>query len=256
MANLQNQLLDILIIDDELDACELMKLHLQAYPHQVQVVPMFAHNAKQALALIELYTPQILIVDIHMPNQNGIDFVTNLGEHPFDIIFATAYDEYAVKAIKLNAIDYLLKPVIPEELDACLQKLFKKHNTIGPANANINNAFDQEIALRNVIVLKDNHEKYIIHFDDLICLEAKGSYTKVSFSHLGNAKSIVVSHSIGYFLDVLPNVLFFRSHKSFVINKKHFIKLNTADQLKIELNFKQSALLSRRRYADFIRFIS
>jgi len=189
-----------LIIDDErLARIELRRL-LEKHP-EVEIAGE-ARDAETALAQIGSLAPELLFLDIQMPGANGFELLEQLDRVPL-VIFTTAYDEYALKAFEVNALDYLLKPVAPERLSAALAKLSTVKQR--PAVAG-----DQQI------FVKDGERCWFVALRDIVLLESEGNYTRLYF---GGQKPLVL-RSLNYLEDRLDPALFFRASRKHILNLK------------------------------------
>jgi len=189
-----------LIIDDErLARTELRRL-LSNHP-EIEIVGE-ARDADQALAQIRELEPELLFLDIQMPGANGFELLEKLDRAPL-VIFTTAYDEYALKAFEVNALDYLLKPVAPERLAAGLSKIAAIKSR--PAVAG-----DQQI------FVKDGDRCWFVTLKDIVLLESEGNYTRLYF---GTQRPLVL-RSLNYLEDRLDPALFFRASRKHILNLK------------------------------------
>ncbi len=197
---MENQLkLTALIVDDEKPARDRLK-RLLASINVIELIGQ-AENAEEAMELIKNYQPALVFLDISMPAMNGIQLANWLQQQNFSsqVIFTTAYDEYALEAFEVNAKDYLLKPIRSERLVAAIKKFLPKQNQ------------------QPFIVLKDASSTHKVALADIIYLHADHKYTEV---HLTN-KKYLTTDSLKEFEQKYPN-LFMRIHRSTLINK-HFL---------------------------------
>jgi two-component system LytT family response regulator len=189
-----------LIIDDErLARAELRRL-LETHP-EVQIVGE-ARDAEEALQQIGQLEPELLFLDIQMPGRNGFELLEQLDRVP-QVIFTTAYDEYALKAFEVNALDYLLKPVAPERLAAAVAKLAG----VKPKPAV---SGDQQI------FVKDGERCWFVALRDIVLLESEGNYTRLYFG----ANRPLVLRSLNYLEERLDAALFFRASRKHILNLK------------------------------------
>ena len=165
-----------IIIDDErLARAELKKL-LQDFP-EVEVVDEAA-NAEEGIAKIEHQRPDLIFLDIQMPGKTGFDMLSELERTPH-VIFTTAYDEFALKAFEVNALDYLLKPVEPKRLADAIQKLqLGESKEIKPETENINNSILHE---NDQVFVKDGERCWFVKLNEIRLFESVGNYAKVFF---------------------------------------------------------------------------
>ncbi len=214
-----------IIIDDEEFARENLRMMLEDYCPDVSIEGVAA-SASQARLLIEEVNPELVFLDIMMPGEDGFMFLQSVPERNFQVIFTTAFRDYALKAIKENAIDYLEKPIDIEELQKAVAKAVDIKNQKKKTNLS-----DSRLSkvLEN-IVLTNSVEKTIIPTrdglaivknTDIIHLEAFENYTTL---YLTGGKKYVSSKSIKAFEDKLDPNMFFRVHKSHIINITHHLK--------------------------------
>jgi len=189
-----------LIIDDErLARAELRRL-LEKHP-EVEIVGE-ARDAEDALDQIGRTEPELLFLDIQMPGANGFELLEQLDRVPL-VIFTTAYDDYAIQAFEVNALDYLLKPVAPERLAAALGK-------IGGVKPKTSVAGDQQI------FVKDGERCWFVALRDIVLLESEGNYTRLYF---GGHRPLVL-RSLNYLEDRLDPAIFFRASRRHILNLK------------------------------------
>ncbi len=194
-----------LIVDDEALDRELLNNLISTYCTEIKVVGQAA-NANEALSLINLFSPDVLFLDINMPNTNGFALLEQLhGNRSALVIFTTGYDEYGIKAIKAGAFDYLLKPIDLDELQACEKKIVQ---TL------YKNKTDKTISFFH------HGERHLIKISDIIYLEAQGSYTAV---YTSTGKELLITKNLSSTLTEINSVDFVRIHRSYVVNLKHIV---------------------------------
>jgi two-component system LytT family response regulator len=219
------------VVDDEKRSRNFLKGHLNAFCPEVKIVGE-AESVSSAVKVIQECNPELIFLDIKMPDGTGFDVIEQLrkedktGSLKFKIIFTTAFDQYAIKAIKFSALDYLLKPIDPEELVAALRK-----NKTEQPQKSVNENID--VLINNVKSLSDSNKKialntsnktYIYKIDEIIRCESSGNYTVF---YIKNAEPILISKSLGETEDLLKEHQFERIHKSHLINLNYlrtFIK--------------------------------
>jgi two-component system LytT family response regulator len=203
--------------------------------------------------------PDIVFLDIKMPGGNTLDtIVKNLPPKTL-VIFVTAYDEFALKAIKLGALDYLLKPVDPAELEAAGKKALEHFGLVQKLkNNNYNAAVKhtllsiQQSALPALIGVYTNNEYVSLQPNDTIAFEAIGAYTRIYAS--GN-REFVTSRNIGYYENLLQEMpVFYRVHKSFIINTSRISSVNKTDRI-VKMNNDKDIPVSFRTMPQFISFL-
>jgi two-component system LytT family response regulator len=241
-----------IIIDDEAKGRLALREKLSSYCMQVQVIAE-ASNGQEALLLIQHHKPKLIFLDIEMPRMNGFEMLNALPEKNFHVIFTTAYDQYAIKAIKYAAFDYLLKPIDIEELKTAVEKISSKEN-----NQTNNQA---ELLQQNLQHPKKQLNKLaiptlegLLFFDinDIIHLEANSNYT---FIHFSGKPRITASKTLKEFEDILPEDIFFRTHHSHLINLNYIKRYIKGDGGQIELQNGTYVDVSRRKKEEFLKAI-
>jgi two-component system LytT family response regulator len=238
-----------IIIDDErLARAELRKL-LQDFP-EVEVVDEAA-NAEEGIAKIEAQNPDLIFLDIQMPGKTGFDMLASLERSP-NVIFTTAYDEYALKAFEVNALDYLLKPVEPKRLADAIQKLHFVESKESTSNGeHINRSLLSE---NDQVFVKDGERCWFVKLSDIRLFESVGNYAKVFF---GNNKPLILK-SLNALEERLDEKTFFRA------NRKHIVNLRMIDKIEpyfnggllLELKGGEKIEVSRRQTVKFKEMMS
>jgi two-component system LytT family response regulator len=232
-----------IIVDDEQSSIDMLRHQVQQYFDYVEIVGSF-NSGEQALAAMESLNPDLVFLDIEMPFMNGFEFLEKLGEINFDLIFVTAYNEFAIKAFKYSAIDYLLKPVIREDLVSAVERI--KFKQVKISNDQVELLFDQMNRLKvgqkaDRIALSTLDAIIFTRIDDIICCEGEANYTHV---HLAGNKKVLVSKTMKVIQNLLPEKEFFRIHKGFLINMNHVVEYKRLDggyvvmsnQLKVDVS--------------------
>lgn len=210
------------IIDDEKNNIDNLAGLLKRYALNVEVVGI-AMNADDGVKKIMETSPDLLFLDIQMPQRNGFDVLRVLPHHSFEVIFVTAYDQYGIQAVKFAAIDYLLKPVNPEELKISIAKVEEKLNR-KKENLQLENLLElirhKDSKKEHKIALATTKEIRFVNTGDIVRCESANAYTTF---HLADGKNIMVSKPIYEYEELLREYGFIRCHQSHLINKK-FIK--------------------------------
>lgn len=208
-----------IIVDDEMKSQSLLFKLLERFCPDVEVIG-FACNVKTAVELINQENPELVFLDISMPDGDGFEVLEQVNSRNFEVVFTTAYNEYALKAIKFSALHYLLKPINYVELKDAVERFKDSKKDI-----NLDEKFKVLYeSLRNEhkkIILPTANGLRIVELDDIIRCEANGSYTDF---FLENKDDLMVSKPLSNFMDILPDYLFCRVHS------KHLVNLNCVDQ--------------------------
>lgn len=241
-----------LIVDDEADARENLRLMLEEQCHEVEVVGMAA-TAESARQLVASEAPQAIFLDIKMPGEDGFSLLRSLpGPHPL-VIFTTAYDEYALRAFKENALDYLEKPIDPMELGRAVGKLvqlagdpaeMQRHGQGLQALMN-----DPASPLSNRVAVPSRDGMVLLRHEDILYLEASDSYTVV---HARDGKRTVSSKHIRVFETNLDPRKFFRTHKSYIINLEHLVGFSRSEGNVAMLDNGAAVPVSRRKLPELL----
>lgn len=202
-----------IIVDDEPDCSETLCLLLEKCCPQVQVVGV-CHSGAMALKEIEAQKPDLLLLDIEMPHMNGFQLLERLPQVAFDIIFTTSYDQYAIKAIRISAMDYLLKPVDREELKNAIEKVSRRQHPPLPQQLEIllqrlHQPTISKIAIPTLEGLK------MIAVDSIVTCASDSNYTTL---HLKGRQKIVASRTLKEVEEMLEGFAFVRVHQSSLVN--------------------------------------
>jgi two-component system, LytTR family, response regulator len=245
-----NRKLKTIIVDDEHDAVNFISTIITEYCPSLEVVGK-AHNVSEGVAAIIDRIPDLVFLDIEMPNGNGFDLLSKFPEKNFDVIFITAFNHYAIKAIKFSAVDYILKPININEFIEAVNRVIQKRTekTTGTDDSfrilmeNLKSAHPTRLA----IPTSDGME--YLNPKDIIRIEADRSYSW--FFITGNRK-ILVSKHLKEFQDLLSDRYFFRSHNSHLINLKYVRKFSRREGGFIEMLDGEQIPISRNRKDLFL----
>ena len=224
--NNQKQVLRTLIIDDEAHVRESLTDMLKHHCPNAKLIGQ-ADGVKSGLLAIKTSHPDLVLLDIKMKDGTGFDLLEKIENVDFKIIFVTAFDEFAIKAIKFSALDYLLKPVDPEDLvlavgkadDITQSELKTKLDTLS------NNLKTTDQSNRKII-LKTHDNIYLVGIQDIIHIEGDGSYSTV---FLASGDKVMLSVTLKHYHELLEEHGFFRVHKSHLINLEHIYRFEKAD---------------------------
>ncbi|MDP1725840.1 MAG: LytTR family DNA-binding domain-containing protein [Bacteroidota bacterium] len=247
--------LKTIIVEDELRGRNALKALLMANT-SVKFIGE-ASNVDEAKVLIENSEPDLVLLDIEMPYKNGFDLLAELPNRKFDVIFTTAYDTYAIKAIKFSAMDYLLKPIDPEELFVAIEKTIEKRskNDYRPQNQ-IDNLLEnlRTINLQNLkLSLPTSDGSLFFSIDEIIRFESDANYTR--FFILNEQKPILVSKNLKDFDDLLQDYGFCRVHHSRVINLRYIKKYIKGDGGIAVMVDGSEVEISRRKKEIFLKML-
>ena len=243
-----------LIIDDENKARRLLERLLQEQCPEITEI-IGASNLESGVDRIKKDLPDLVYLDIEMPKYSGLQILDLMGETPvnFQIIFTTAYNEYAVEAFKLSAIDYLLKPIDIEELKIATEKAITvlKEQSINHQLEDLKKAFNQ-LALNKIALDIPKGVIFITH-DDIVHFEADGMYTKV---HLINRPSELICKPLKHFVAQLQSLpIFYKPHRSYLVNLKHIKELSKKDGHHLIMTNNKTIPISKDKRDEFMTVI-
>jgi two-component system LytT family response regulator len=244
------------IIDDESDAVDFITSIIGEYCPGLEVKGK-AHNVKDGIKIIKDIKPELVFLDVEMPNGTGFDLLTHFPDKDFDVVFITAFNHYAIKAIKFSAVDYILKPInINEFIESVNRVIQKRGNNKKAGNENF------EALLENIrsshptrLVIPTSDGREYLNPNEIIRIEADRSY---SWFYIVDKKKILVSKHLKEFQDLLSDRNFFRPHNSHLINldfvKKYvrhdggYIEMTDGSQVPVSRNRKDLFLAHMSRY--------
>lgn len=241
----------ILIIDDEKRIRDFVKRMIDSFDLNVEVFTD-GENVETGIAAIKSLKPDIVFLDIQMPDGTGFDLLNQVGEKTFELIFITAFQEYAIMAIKFSALDYILKPIDAEELKTALQNAldtidFKKEETQYEAlshNLNTNQ--------KRKLVLKTQESVHVVDLNEIIRCEADKNYT---FFYLSSGKKILVSRTLKDFELLLSNHGFFRVQQSHLINIEYIDRYDKSEGGSVIMKDGAAVPLSTAKKDQFFQLL-
>ncbi len=236
-----------IIVDDEESARNILFNLLQSYAEDIEIMAL-CEDVVNAVQSINQHQPDVVFLDIEMPNYSGLELVSFFQEINFQIIFVTAYNHFALRAFEVAAFDYLLKPIELSRLDKSIKKLITKTNQSKEAlNYQILKESLKDKAIQKMIVNHHGNQKAIL-LSDVIAIEANEAYTSVI--DISGSKYII-SKNLKYFEVLLAdNNEFFRVHKSWIVNYNHIVHYSNSDYT-ICLTNELEAKLSKYKKAEF-----
>jgi two-component system, LytTR family, response regulator len=242
--------INTVIIEDEKNSRELLKNIITSDCPEINIIGE-AENVTSGVETIKRLNPQLIFLDISMPDGTGFDLLSQLGNQKLDVIFTTATDKFAIKAIKYSAVDYLLKPLDVEELKLAVKKIAEKKNTT-PNIENLNyliNHLKHQDELFQKITLPTGNAFEIVAVKDIIRCEAEGSYT---YFYIQGGKKYMVSASLKHYEDLLPENDFIRVHHHHLINMNHVTRFLKQDGGYAIMSDGAQIEVSRRKKDNFL----
>jgi two-component system LytT family response regulator len=244
-------MLKAIIVDDEAKARRILETFLIEYCPQIQILAL-AQDVPQAVKAIQKLKPDVVFLDIEMPGYNGFQLLEFFEEIDFEIIFTTAYSEFALRAFQVSAIDYLLKPIQIDQLTAAVQKLEKiQGNSFIRERMETLQKNLEEYKLKKIVIPLSEGSLFV-ELNDIVFLKAEGSYANIFFK---DGNKVIVSKNLKDYEDQLTlEEGFFRTHRSFLINTKYIIHVSSDGSEATMVN--QSIInISRDRKQEFANFL-
>ncbi|MDN5211479.1 LytTR family DNA-binding domain-containing protein [Fulvivirgaceae bacterium BMA12] len=243
-------MLRIIIVEDELHSRESLRNLVNDYCEDVEVVAV-AESVEEGLEKIISHKPDLLFLDIEMQTGTGFDLLEQSKNFSFEVIFTTAFEHYALKAIKFSAIDYLLKPIDVEELQAAVVKVQKKKDTLTQNKKLINllSNIQNTDSKQHKITLATSEGLEFINVTDIIFCEANGSYTNF---HLKQEKNLIVSKHLKEYENLLNEYNFLRVHQSYLINLAEVEKFVKSNGGYIIMKGGEQVSISHKKKEEFV----
>ena len=240
-------MLKVVIVDDEPKAIQSLSWELSNFDDSVEIIQTFT-EAEKAIKYLNTNELDCLFLDIEMPTMDGFKLLEKLENRNFAVVITTAYNEYAIKALKNSAIDYLLKPVDSDDLEETIERV-KKHNANNSSEKfeKILTSFNEKFNRRKITISTDG-KLIFLEADEIIFVESDGNYCSI---HTTTGKKIVVTKKLKEINELLPDDHFFRIHNSFVINLNKIKEFLKSDGYVI-LEGNHKIPVSRQRKSDFL----
>ncbi|MDL5513446.1 LytTR family DNA-binding domain-containing protein [Arenibacter sp. M-2] len=244
-------MLEAVLVDDEIKALQSLSWELTNFSDEIKVVASFT-DPFEALKYLEQYPPDCLFLDIEMPTMDGFQFIQKLQNKEFPVVITTAYNQYAIKALKNEAIDYLLKPIDTDDLNATIAKIkkFNSKNYTAEKLEKILLKFNSD-SLQKKITINTDGKLLFLESDEILFAESDGNYSTL---FLSDGQKILLTKKLKEVNQILPKDTFFRIHNSFIINLnkiKEFLK--TDGYVILQSNHKIP--VSRQKKSDFLDLI-
>ena len=249
-------MLKAILIDDEKSGRESLRKKLQTHCPQVEVIAECG-NGQEGLIAISQFTPDIVFLDIEMPLMNGFTMLQQLPRQNFDLVFTTAFNQYAINAIRFSALDYLVKPIDVQELVNAVQRIAEKQQSHQPFSneqlAILGHYISQQKSTPDKIAVSTAAGLEILEFAHIIYLEAEGNYTNI---HLDNSRPLLSSKTLKEFEDILPPQQFCRIHNGSLVNISFVKRYNKGEGGQVVLHNGTLLDVARRRKDDLLILLS
>jgi two-component system, LytTR family, response regulator len=244
------RMLKAVIIDDEKNALEVLEMQLQQFCKDVDVLAV-ANGGIKGIEAIKKHNPDLVFLDIEMPHKNGFDVLAETSQFNYKVIFTTAYDQFAIKAFKYSAIDYLLKPIDIVELQQAVHKA-KSATETNNLDEKIKTLFQQlqpQQKLTSKIALSVGDALQFMEPDEILRCESESNYTHI---FLANGRKVTVAKTLKEVEENFGGAPFFRVHQSHLINLNHINKYMKGDSAYVVMADGTTITISRNKKEAFM----
>ena len=247
-------MISAIIIDDEKHCTDNLQWQLQHYCPEVEIKAI-CNNGETGLREIYRHRPQMIFLDVEMPGMSGFEMLEELSEINFDIIFTTAFNQYAIRAIKFGALDYLVKPVDKDELRAVFDTSLKRtqRDVSKQLNALLTHIKKSNDISFQKIALPTLHSYELVALTNIMICESSSNYTKI---HLNNGQPMLIARTLKEVEELLDMPPFLRIHNSYLVNLQYAIRYIKGEGGSIVLANDVTLPVSRNRKEELLRFIT
>ncbi len=241
-------MIKVVIVDDESKAIQSLSWELGNFSDDIKIIKTFT-NPEEAIIYLTKNRPDCLFLDIQMPTMDGFSFLDKLTHKEFAIVITTAYNEYAIKALKHEAIDYLVKPIDSDDLEKTIEKIkkFQKKNNQHIEVEEMLLSFNAQLVQKKIIINTDGKLLFLLP-EEIIYVESDGNYSTLN---LENNQRLVITKKLKEVDKLLPSNSFFRIHNSYIVNLNK-IKEYIKNDGYVVLQTNQKIPVARQRKSDFL----
>lgn len=245
--------LKAILVDDELPSLQNLEQKIIEFCPDIHIIAT-AQKPEDAIQLIEQMHPDVVFLDIEMPRMNGFKMLEQIKEKDFDIVFTTAYNHYAIDAVRISAFDYLVKPVAVQDLQDTVARLLKSQNKQTPEKLDVlrQNLSDSR-SQSDKITISTNEGVEFYEINQIVRIESSSNYSKIYFK---DGKNILVTKLLKDFEEILLPYRFFRIHNSHLINLSYIKKYIRGDGGQVVMQNNEVIDVSRRKKEEFLKLIS
>lgn len=236
------------IVDDEQEGRNTLNNMLGSFCKQIEIVGT-AENVSKGVAIVRKTKPDLIFLDIQMPDGTGFDMLEQVNDINFRVIFVTAYDQYALKAIKFSALDYLLKPVEPQQLIDAVLKVKDSDSDFGMISKQISTLFRNKNGFERITLPTFEGIRFIV-LKDIIRCEADNNYTNF---FLSSGEKVLVTRTLKEYDEALSGLDFIRVHQSHLVNSKYIDRYIKGEGGSVIMTDGSHVEVSRRRKEEFLR---
>jgi two-component system LytT family response regulator len=241
-----------ILIDDEASSLQNLEQKIREFCAEIKIIAV-VDNPEEAIFLIRHQKPDVIFLDIEMPRMNGFRMLNELGSHSAEIIFTTAYNHYAVDAIRMSAFDYLMKPVSIPDLQAAVHRLKKSlHQPTQERLDILKQSLGNNTTQENRIALPTSDGLEFIVIKDIVRIESSSNYSRIYFQ---KGPSLLVTRQLKDFETMLAPYRFFRAHNSHLINLNYIRKYFRGEGGRVVMENGDEVDVARRKKDEFLRLI-
>ena len=245
--------LKAILIDDELSSLQNLQQKLEEFCPDIQVAAT-AQKPQEAMLLIKHHKPDVIFLDIEMPKMSGFRMLDELSECDFEIIFTTAYNHYAIDAIRISAFDYLMKPIAIKELQVAVERMNKMRTSQTREKIDIlKSSMNEKKSQDDKIAIPTSEGLEFIPIGNILHIESSSNYSKIFFRE---SKPIVVTKLLKDFEDMLLPYRFYRIHNSHLINLNYIQKYVKAQGGQVIMQDGTTIDVARRKKEEFLKMIA
>ncbi len=243
-------MIDLILIDDEPSAIKSLEWEIENFCKNVKIVGTFT-NAILAAEFLKRNTVDCVFLDIEMPDMDGFQFLEIFPNRNFSVVITTAFDQYAIKAIKESALDYLLKPIDSDDLIACFEKIEQQKSSVSISEKlenSLEKILQSTVLSQKKINVTNDGKMIFLNPDDIVYCESDGNYCTI---YLENKEKIVLSQKLKFMEEKLAQLQFFRIHNSYLINLNKVKEFHKTDEYVVLSNLVKIPV-SRQKKSDFL----
>jgi len=249
----KNKKINAIIVDDEDGCITNLNYYITKLCPEISVIAT-GNTLKEALDKTESKKIDLAFLDVEIFDDNIFNLLSQHPGHKFKIVFVTAYQQYALKAIKVEALDYILKPLHDDDILDCYTKIQKHFFLTDTAHKQPEE--NPEEKKNRKIIIKNSDKIYVIKSDDIVYITGSGFYSEITFSFNNDFKTIVVSKPLNKLEEEYVYPFLFRIHKSHIVNINKISSLNKNDGLTLKMTNNEIILVAKRRANDFITYLN
>ncbi|MDQ2721076.1 MAG: LytTR family DNA-binding domain-containing protein [Bacteroidota bacterium] len=245
--------LKAILVDDELPSLQNLEQKITDFCPDIDIIAS-TQTPEEAIKLIEHHHPDVIFLDIEMPRMNGFKMLEKIKEKDFDIVFTTAYNLYAIDAVRISAFDYLVKPIAIKDLQNCVARLFKDQGKQTPEKLEVlrQNLSDSR-SQNDKITISTSEGVEFIEIKDILRIESSSNYSKIFFT---DGRSFLVTKLLKDFEEILLPYRFYRIHNSHLINLSYIKKYIRGDGGQVIMQNDEIIDVARRKKEEFLKLIN